>query len=70
MSFNRSREEFGYTLSYTAPELFSEGSYSSKETDMYGFGKVVYAVITGGKFSQESDRINHIQVSRTHCGNY
>ncbi|KAF9642474.1 kinase-like protein, partial [Thelephora ganbajun] len=37
----------GGTPGYMAPELFSEGAKTSKETDMYAFGMVVYEVITG-----------------------
>ena len=32
-----------------APELFSEGARASKQADMYAFGMVVFAVITGTK---------------------
>ena len=49
MPFNpiTSRAGVGGTFGYMAPELFSECALLSKEADMYGFGMVIYEVITG-----------------------
>ena len=41
--------EAGGNFDYRAPELFSEGAKASKQADMYAFGTVVFAVITGTK---------------------
>ena len=45
--FGPSSAEAGGTWDHMAPELFFKGVGASKQADMYAFGMVVFAVITG-----------------------